>query len=201
MRKRVFTSTIAALALFAVVGLVAALAPSLASQNLARAHSGVATLIELTVTADVTEQTLSPIFRSAVYFYTVRVDNSVAQVTIAATPHGDGTVIYLPTDADSGTDGHQVDLPTLGAKRITVLVEHTDSGGTTGRPYTVLVVREGTIETDQAALMDLYSSTGGANWRVNTNWGTTEPLNKWYNVSTDKNNGRVDKTVPWHQST
>ena len=38
--KRTFTSTvIAALALFAVVGLVAALAPSIASLNLARAHS------------------------------------------------------------------------------------------------------------------------------------------------------------------
>ena len=39
MRKRIFTSTVAALALFVVVGLVAALAPSITSLNLARAHS------------------------------------------------------------------------------------------------------------------------------------------------------------------
>ncbi len=55
MRKRIFTSTIAALALFAVVGLIAALAPSLASLNLARAHSpGGASLTALTVTSGVT---------------------------------------------------------------------------------------------------------------------------------------------------
>ena len=52
MLKRISTSTVAALALFTFVGLVAALAPSLASQNLARAHSpGGAALTALTVTA------------------------------------------------------------------------------------------------------------------------------------------------------
>ena len=52
----------------------------------------------------------------------------MAQVTIAGTPDGDGTVTYEHTDADSGTDGHQVNLPTLGGKSIYVVVTHTDSG-------------------------------------------------------------------------
>ena len=71
MRKRIFTSTIAALALFAVVGLVAALA--IAWPNLARAHSGEASLTALTVTAGGVPQALSPAFSSTVYYYTVRV--------------------------------------------------------------------------------------------------------------------------------
>ena len=51
MRKRISTSTVAALALFTFVGLVAALA--IAWPNLARAHSpGGASLTALTVTSD-----------------------------------------------------------------------------------------------------------------------------------------------------
>ena len=173
MRKRIFTSTVAALALFVVVGLVAALAPSITSLNLARAHSpGEAALTALTVTAtaDGTAQTLTPAFSSTVYSYTVHVDNSVAQITIEGTPDGDGTVAYQNmdgttlTDADSGTDGHQVNLPTLGRKLINVVVSHTDSGTTATQTYTVRVIREGTVATDRAALMALYNSTGGANW-------------------------------------
>ena len=130
MHNRIFTSTVAALALFAVVGLVAALAPSITSLNLARAHSGDASLTALTVTAtaDGTAQTLSPAFSSTVTDYTVNVANSVAQVTVLGTPDGDGIVTY-DTDADSGTDGHQVNLPTVGGKLIDVVVEHTESGG------------------------------------------------------------------------
>ena len=38
--------------------------------------------------------------------------------------------------------------------------------------------------------MALYNSTGGTRWTNRTNWGSTEPLNTWYGVSTDTN-GRV----------
>ena len=178
MRSRIFTSTVAALALFAVVGLVSALAPSIAWPNLARAHSpGDASLTALTVTAGGTAQTLYPTFSSTVSLYTLHVENSVAQVTVAGTPDGDGTVAYQDTDADGGTDGHQVNLPTLGRKLINVVVTHTNSGTTATQTYTVLVIREGTVATDRAALTDLYNNTGGASWTTNTNWGSsTEPL-------------------------
>ena len=173
MRKRIFTSRVAALALFAVVGLIAALAPSLASLNLARAHSpGGASLTALTVTADGTALTLEPAFNSTVYSYTVHVDNSVAQVTVAGTPDDDGTV----------TADQQVTLPDGGATSVDVVVTHTDSGTTTTQTYTVLVIREGTMETDRAALMALYNATGGANWYNNTNWGSAEPIYTWYGV-------------------
>ena len=177
MRNRIFTSTVAALALFAVVGLVAALAPSIAWPNLARAHSpGSATLTALTVSPG----TLTPAFNREVYSYTVRVDNSVAQVTVSGTPDGDGTV----------TADQQVDLPALGPTRVNVVVTHTDSGTTATQTYTVLVIREGTAATDRAALMALYNSTDGANWIDNTNWGSAELLREWFGVSTDAN-GRV----------
>ena len=136
MSNRVFTSTVAALALFVVVGLVAALAPSITSLNLARAHSGDASLTALTVTAtaDGTAQTLSPTFSSTVTDYTVNVANSVAQVTVLGTPDGDGVVTY-DTDADSGTAGHQEDLPAAGRKLIHVVVTHTVSGGIGPPPF------------------------------------------------------------------
>ena len=181
---------IAALAL-----ILAALAVLPADRGL-RAHTGEAALTALTVTpsALTTEETLSPTFSSTVTSYTVHVANSVAQITIAGTPDGDGAVTYQYTDADSGTEGHQVNLPTLGVKSISVVVSHTDNGllplPPTTQIYTVRVIREGTVATDRAALMALYNSTGGANWTDNTNWGSSEPLSAWFNVLTDSN-GRV----------
>ena len=140
-----------ALALFAVVGLVAALAPSSVWPNLARAHSpGSASLTALTVTAGGAAQALDPTFSSTEYSYTVSVVNSVAQVTVTATPDGDGTVAYQNTggttltDADTTTAGQQVDLPMVGGMSVNVVVSHTDSGTTTTQTYTVLVIREGT---------------------------------------------------------
>ena len=141
-----------ALALFAVVGLVAALAPSSAWPNLARAHSpGSASLTALTVTAGGAAQTLDPTFSSTEYSYMVSVVNSVAQVTVTATPDGDGTVAYQNTggttltDADTTTAGQQVDLlPMVGGTSVNVVLSHTDSGTTTTQTYTVLVIREGT---------------------------------------------------------
>ena len=104
----------------------------------------------------------------------------MAQVTVSGTPDGDGTV----------TADQQVDLPTLGPTRVNVVVSHTDSGTTATQTYTVLVIREGTVATDQAALMALYNSTDGANWTIKTDWGTDPPLNMWYGVTTDTD-GRV----------
>ena len=181
MRKRVLASTIAALALFSAVGLVAALAPSLASLNLARAQSlGGPMLYDLTVTAGGTAQTLVPAFYSTDYFYEVHVDNSVAQVTVTGTPDGDATV----------TAAQLVNLPAVGATRVNVVVSLTAHGTTTMRTYTVLVIRKGTEATDRAALMALYNSAGGANWTDNTNWGSTEPIGTWFGVIADFD-GRV----------
>ena len=146
-----FTSTVAVLALFAVVGLVSALAPSIAWPNLARAHSpGSATLTALTVTADGMAQTLTPAFSSTVTNYTVAVADTVTQITIEGTADGDGTVAYEAaggttlTDADTNTAGQQVNLPAGDDKRINVVVTHTDSGTTTTQTYRVLVSREAT---------------------------------------------------------
>ena len=48
----------------------------------------------------------------------------------------------------------------------------------------------GTVASDRAALMALYDEADGANWKVNTNWGSEEPLGWWYGVGTDAD-GRV----------
>ena len=151
MRNRIFTRTVAVLALFAVVGLIAALALSIAWPNLARAHTVTeAALSALTVTVDGMAQTLSPAFSSTVTDYTVAVADTVTQITVSGTPDGDGSVAYEAaggttlTDADTGADGQQVDLPAGDDKRINVVVTHTDSGTTTTQTYGVLVSREAT---------------------------------------------------------
>ena len=198
MRKRTLTSRVAALSLFAIVGLVAALA--IAWPNLARAHSpGGASLTALavTVTSDGTALTLMPTFDSAVHYYTIPVDNSVAQVTVLATPEDDGTVAYKNetgttlTDADASADGMQVNIPTAG-RRINVEVTHTDSGTTTTQTYGVLVIRDGPAVHDLLLLMELYNSAGGANWKNTPNWGSTKPFEEWDALTTSGgNNERI----------
>ena len=43
---------------------------------------------------------------------------------------------------------------------------------------------------DRAVLVELYNSTGGANWTDNTNWLSEEPMREWHGVTTD-DEGRV----------
>ncbi len=43
---------------------------------------------------------------------------------------------------------------------------------------------------DRAALVALYDSTGGANWKTNTNWKSSAAIGTWYGVATD-DAGRV----------
>ena len=190
MCKRTLTSRVAALSLFAVVGLVAALA--IAWPNLARAHSpGGASLTALTVTSGVTPLTLTlmPTFDSAVHYYTIPVADTVMQITIEATPEGDGTVAYknetgsaLP-DADVNTLGQQVAIPTAG-QRINVVVTHDDAGNVINETYGVLVIRDGPAVHDLLVLMELYNSTDGANWKGNPNWGSTKPFEEWEALAT-----------------
>ncbi len=45
-------------------------------------------------------------------------------------------------------------------------------------------------ETDREAMVALYNSTNGPNWRYSANWLSDAPVSEWYGVTTD-NNGRV----------
>ena len=62
-----------------------------------------------------------------------------------------------------------------------------------GEPLTVALQ---SVADDRAALIALYNSAGGANWRLSANWNTTEPLDTWHGVTTDTN-GRVTRLDIW----
>ena len=50
--------------------------------------------------------------------------------------------------------------------------------------------------SDRVVLNALYQATGGSSWVRNTNWGSDQPLNRWYGVSTDSK-GRVVRLTLW----
>jgi hypothetical protein len=51
---------------------------------------------------------------------------------------------------------------------------------------------------DSLALVDLYNSTNGANWRNHTNWLTTRPIEQWFGITI--NQGRVQRIdLPYNQ--
>ena len=70
--------------------------------------------------------------------YQFGVDASVAQVTVSGVADGAAAVAYSGTDADSVTDGHQVDL-SEGRNVVTVTVTAAD--GTKTKVYTVSINR------------------------------------------------------------
>ena len=89
--------------------------------------------------------TLNPVFAAGTTSYTVRVSSSVSSIAFSpTTSNEDATVEYLDAsdqdlaDADTGTDGHQVNL-SPGENTIKVKVTAADSATT--QTYTVAVTR------------------------------------------------------------
>ena len=66
-----------------------------------------------------------------------------------------------------------------------------DNANTSQWPQHVdLTLASGSAQTDREALVALYNSADGPNWRSATNWNTDNPLDQWEGVSTDPS-GRV----------
>ena len=136
---------------------------------------------------DLSDVTLVPSFASGTVSYTASVANTVESTTVTATLNDDGDRVSIMKGTNSYTSGDEVPLD-AGPNLITI--EITPSDATLKQTYTVTVSRAGSADTDRAALMALYDSTGGASWTKNTNWGSMEPLDMWSGVKTD-GSGRV----------
>ena len=122
--------------------------------------------------------TLSPTFVSGTTTYSVSVGNSVSSTTVTATPNDSGaTAVITPTDADSNTAGHQVDLG-VGYTVINVEVTAED---TTTKAYKVVVARAGVSSCTPAAPTDAIWSAcltvGGSGYYFET--PTAEDNDGW----------------------
>ena len=101
---------------------------------------------------------LTPLFAAATTDYTATVDADVAQVTVAATPAGDATVMLTPADADANAAGWQVALPAAdagGAPTQTNIAAIVVSGDTMAvNSYLITVTRQAP-PADDASLNSL----------------------------------------------
>ena len=102
-----------------------------------------ATLISLSIS----DGTLTPAFAADTTSYTALVANAVSSITVTPiTNHPDATVAFLDADdqpladADTTTDGHQVNL-SVGENTIKVKVTFEDATAT--ETYTLVVTRDG----------------------------------------------------------
>ena len=93
--------------------------------------------------------TLDPAFDKGTTSYTAHVEHDVSSVTITpTTSNADATVAYLDgsdktlADADTNADGQQLDLE-VGRNTIRVLVTASDT--TTARTYTLVVIRDASL--------------------------------------------------------
>ena len=105
------------------------------------AASSDTTLSALSIEDDDGSLTLVPSFDPATATYTADADRGTTRVTMEATPNdSDATIAYYPSsDADGGSDGHQVDL-NFGGNELRVVVTAADTFTT--QTYTVTVTRE-----------------------------------------------------------
>ena len=58
------------------------------------------------------------------------------------------------------------------------------------RHVELTLATSGSAQSDRDALVSLYNSTNGPNWRSATNWNTDEPVDQWEGVTADPS-GRV----------
>ncbi len=85
----------------------------------------------------------------------------------------------------------QVDSDQTYEYLLTVSAENADDAAA---DVTVTVLdfhKPGSIEEDRLALEALYDSTNGDNWIDNTNWKSDKPVQEWYGVSVDFDDGRI----------
>ena len=115
--------------------------------------------------------TLQQAFASDTVVYTASVTHDVESTTVTATLHNSNDSISIMKGAATYMNSDSVPLD-VGQNLITIAI--TPLNGTPTHTYTVTILR---AERDQAKLMALYNSAGGASWTHKTNWGsTTEPL-------------------------
>ena len=134
--------------------------------------------------------TLVPAFAAGTADYTADMATTVESTTVTATLHDAGDRVSIRKGTRAYTSGE--DAVPLGVGSNVISIEVTPSDARLlKQTYTVQVFREGSVESDRAALVALYNSAGGSGWADNTNWGSTEPLDMWFGV-TLLGNGRVE---------
>ncbi len=68
---------------------------------------------------------------------------------------------------------------------LTVKGHDATCGDGTVSPGYAITVNPVQCAADRAVLMELYNATDGANWTNSTNWGSCEPLDAWYGITTN----------------
>ena len=135
--------------------------------------------------------TLQQAFASDTVVYTASVTHDVESTTVAATLHNSNDPISIMKGAATYMNSDSVPLD-VGQNVITIAI--SPPNGTPTHTYTVTIFR---AEGDQATLMALYNSAGGATWTDKTNWGsTTEPLNTWFGVEADSSGNVTELALP-----
>ena len=143
---------------------------------------------------DFRDVTLNPSFASGTAAYTGEVDNTVAATTVTATLNDANDTVTIMKARDRYTSGDAVPLD-VGSNVITITVTPADAR-LLKQTYTVQVFREGSVESDRAALVALYNSAGGSGWTDKTNWDSTEPLSTWFGVTLLGNGRVVELSLP-----
>ena len=134
-----------------------------------------------------------PVATGSIPALTVEVGNTESVDLAGYFSDADGNILtYTATSSDPGVataavSGTAVQVTAVAGGSTTVTVTAPDPGGLSADQDFAVTVP---VLTDRDVLEILYDSTDGDNWRKNTNWKSTAPLDEWSGISTDAS-GRV----------
>ena len=128
-------------------------------------------------------------------------DSSLTVTTYTHEEVTAGTTYYYAVraaDAQGGTSDwsefakETASESTLGTATATATATLTATATATATPTATPTVAATPATTERGALIALYESTDGDNWKNNSNWLSSAPLYSWYGVITD-GRGRVTR--------
>ncbi len=112
-------------------------------------------------------------------------------------PGGSSTLVWssehatlVSIDQGIGSVGASGERSVSPDRTTTYTIAATNSCDTVTDTVTVTVTVTADAHNDRAALVALYDSTDGDNWKTNTNWKSSAAIGTWYGVTTD-DAGRV----------
>lgn len=118
------------------------------------------------------------------------------QVEASVTMGADWLSIVRTKAVERGTLQIEV-KPNTGSQRMgQILVESID--GNSRITYNIFQFSDGAtlVDKQRQALVDLYRSAGGEQWKRSDNWCTDAPMDEWYGVTTDEKGSVTEVYLP-----
>lgn len=94
---------------------------------------------------------------------------------------------------------HNLEITINKQEKSPAKMNFTTNRVTPWEPDNILHTATAYLQSERNALMALYNATNGDQWETRTGWGTLQPLNEWYGVTTGAGGHVVSLQLGWNR--